>query len=451
MSTVRRRATAPVRPRGGDPFGRPGQYRLLEDVAWRVKLGHPHVYRDALGGRAVTSRPGPWSSCSAATGNSSAAASSIRTTRSWCACCRAIPTNALHPGAGAIAARFGRALQTALAGASGANRPTAMRLFSGESEGLPGVQRRSLRRFRRGAVAQRRRVALARRAVRRHRRARSGPRGIYEQRRLRPLGGQAPPEPAVRARGEEAPLEVVVEEGGLPLRRRRHRAAGRGLLSRTCAAAGTSVAARAADRRVLNLFSYTGAFSVRAAKAGAREVVSVDSVAKVHARARRNCELSGIDPRAHRGRHRGRGQDAGQVRVAWAAASTSSSAIRRRFPTPRAPARRSRSRAISASWPPPALRVLEPGGLLAFSTNSTKLAPAEVERALAEGARAQMRVPLLVSSASACRPTTPSPPASPRATTSSSSSRCAACSRAREGRGRTSTLGVAVHEAAGAS
>ncbi len=40
------------------------------------------------------------------------------------------------------------------------------------------------------------------------------PRGIYEQRRLRPLAGGGPPEPATRARGEEAPLELVVEDGG---------------------------------------------------------------------------------------------------------------------------------------------------------------------------------------------------------------------------------------------
>ena len=57
-----------------------------------------------------------------------------------------------------------------------------------------------------------------------------------------------------------------------------------------------AVAARAADRRFLNLFSYTGAFSVYAAKAGAREVMAVDLAAKVHARARRNFELSGLDP-----------------------------------------------------------------------------------------------------------------------------------------------------------
>jgi 23S rRNA (cytosine1962-C5)-methyltransferase len=41
------------------------------------------------------------------------------------------------------------------------------------------------------------------------------------------------------------------------------------------------------------------------------------------------------------------------------------------------------------------LSVLEPGGLLAFSSNSTKLSPADLDRALAEGA-AQQRADLRV-------------------------------------------------------
>ena len=41
------------------------------------------------------------------------------------------------------------------------------------------------------------------------------------------------------------------------------------------------------------------------------------------------------------------------------------------------------------------LRVLEPGGLLAFSTNASKLAAADVERALAEGT-ALARCPAMI-------------------------------------------------------
>ena len=51
--------------------------------------------------------------------------------------------------------------------------------------------------------------------------------------------------------------------------------------------------------RVLNCFSYTGGFSLSAALAGARHVVSIDRDAAAVALARRNFELNGIDPAAH--------------------------------------------------------------------------------------------------------------------------------------------------------
>src|SRR6185503_20602945 len=124
------------------------------------------------------------------------------------------------------------------------------------------------------------------------------PRGIYEQRRLRSLGGSAPPEPAVRARGEEAPVELVVASGGCRFGVDVTAPLGVGLFP-DMRLGWAAVAARAAGRRVLNLFSYTGAFSVRAAKAGAVEVVAVDVAPKVHARARRNYELSGLADARH--------------------------------------------------------------------------------------------------------------------------------------------------------
>ncbi|HEX3777289.1 MAG TPA: class I SAM-dependent rRNA methyltransferase [Polyangiaceae bacterium] len=54
-----------------------------------------------------------------------------------------------------------------------------------------------------------------------------------------------------------------------------------------------------AGKRVLNLFSYTGAFSLYAARAGATKVTSVDlSQPAAHA-ARANFELNGLDPDEH--------------------------------------------------------------------------------------------------------------------------------------------------------
>jgi 23S rRNA (cytosine1962-C5)-methyltransferase len=52
-------------------------------------------------------------------------------------------------------------------------------------------------------------------------------------------------------------------------------------------------------KRVLNLFSYTGAFSLYAARAGAVSVTSVDMSQPAARAARANFELNGIDPEAH--------------------------------------------------------------------------------------------------------------------------------------------------------
>ncbi|MDF1666208.1 MAG: class I SAM-dependent methyltransferase [Planctomycetota bacterium] len=50
----------------------------------------------------------------------------------------------------------------------------------------------------------------------------------------------------------------------------------------------------AAGARVLNLFSYTGAFGVAALKGGSKQVVNIDSNKNVHDRARENYTLNGL-------------------------------------------------------------------------------------------------------------------------------------------------------------
>ncbi len=52
--------------------------------------------------------------------------------------------------------------------------------------------------------------------------------------------------------------------------------------------------------RVLNLFSYSGGFSIAAALGGATHVVSVDIAQAAHATAQRIFEKNGVDPRGHR-------------------------------------------------------------------------------------------------------------------------------------------------------
>jgi 23S rRNA (cytosine1962-C5)-methyltransferase len=380
---------------------RVGEYRLPPDVAARVRAGHPWVFRDALGPRGVSEQTG--AVVDLISGNREFVARGY-VDRDHPVAVRVLarqPDERVVPGNGIVAARFARAVQLRWF-LFGAQRPAAMRVFAGESEGLPGV---TVDRFGDFAVVQWFSAgALAWRdelldAIEQH----LGPRGVYEQRRLKPLGGQGAPEPATRARGDEAPLEIVVESDAgagackfgidvtAPL--------GVGLFP-DMRLGWEAVAARAAERRVLNLFSYTGAFSVHAAKAGAREVVAVDLAPKAHARARRNYELSGLDPAkleaitgdttktVEKLASRGRRFD-----IVICDPPTFSHGPAGQFSVARDLA------ALAATC----VSVLEPGGLLVFATNSTKVSAPDVDRALGEGGaiagadlRVVSRVPLPV-------------------------------------------------------
>ena len=299
------------------------------------------------------------------------------------------PDEQVAPGLGIVAARFIRAVQLRWL-LFGGSRPDSMRLFAGDSEGLPGVNVDRHGDFvvvqwlSAGAFPWRDELLDAiDEAIQ--------PRGIYEQRRVRPLGGQAPAEPAVRARGEEAQLEVIVEEAGCRFGIDVTAPLGVGIFP-DLRLGRAAIAARAANRRVLNLFSYTGAFSVYAAKAGAAEVVAVDLAAKAHARARRNYELSGLDPAKME-----------------AVTADAVKAVERFIDRGRRfdlvicdPPSFSQGPAGSFSVAKDLARlactaagVLEPGGLLAFATNSAKVSSVELDRAMGEGAaqaRADLRI-----------------------------------------------------------
>jgi 23S rRNA (cytosine1962-C5)-methyltransferase len=56
----------------------------------------------------------------------------------------------------------------------------------------------------------------------------------------------------------------------------------------------------AGKRRVLNLFSYAGGFSIAAALGGAGEVTSVDNAPRAHGTAQRSFRENGLDPKPHR-------------------------------------------------------------------------------------------------------------------------------------------------------
>lgn len=292
------------------------------------------------------------------------------------------PHEDVAPGRGAVAERFARAValrkmlfREAL--------PEASRLFSGENEGLPGVTVDRYGEFvvvqwlSAGALPWRDELYGAIETE-------LSPAAIYEQRRLRPLGGSGPPEPAVRISGEEAPVEIVVSGAGCRFGVDVTAPLGVGLFP-DMRLGWAAVAARASGRRVLNLFSYTGAFSVYAAKAGAAEVVAIDLAAKAHARARRNYELSGLDPAKleaitgdvvktlDRFADRGRRFD-----LVVCDPPTFSQGPAGQFQVARDLARLAAGCAL----------VLDPGGLLVLATNSTKVSAPEVDRALGEGGAA---------------------------------------------------------------
>jgi 23S rRNA (cytosine1962-C5)-methyltransferase len=368
---------------------RVGIYRISPDVAARVAAGHPWVFRDALGSRELVEPTG--TVVDLFSGNRDFVARGF-VDRDHPVAVRVLtrdPDQQVAPGLGIIGARFARAAQLRWLLFGGA-RPDSMRLFAGDSEGLPGVNVDRHGEFvivqwlSAGALPWRDELLDAiEEAVQ--------PRGIYEQRRVRPLGGQAPAEPAVRARGDEAPLEVVVQEAGCRFGIDVTAPLGVGIFP-DLRLGRAAIAARAANRRVLNLFSYTGAFSVYAAKAGAAEVVAVDLAAKAHARARRNYELSGLDP-------------AKMEAVTGDAVKAVERFIDRgrRFDLvvcdppsfSQGPAGNFSVGKDLARLAYTAAGVLEPGGLLAFATNSAKISSVELDRAMAEGAaerRAELRI-----------------------------------------------------------
>ena len=159
------------------------------------------------------------------------------------------PDERVVPGNGVVAgpARPRRAAPLVRSSAPSARRRCA--LFTGESEGLPGVNVDRYGDFvvaqwlSAGALGWRDELYDAIEGA-------LAPRGIYEQRRLRPLGGSAPPEPAGRVRGDEAPVELVVDDGACRFGVDVTAPLGVGLFL-DMRLGWAAVAARAAERRVL--------------------------------------------------------------------------------------------------------------------------------------------------------------------------------------------------------
>jgi 23S rRNA (cytosine1962-C5)-methyltransferase len=268
--------------------------RVPGEIAARLRAGHPYLFREALGGRPLRERAGDTIEIVDDAGEF--VARGLFDPDGVVAVRVLTRDRGESIDAAAIARRVeaARALRQQLLPPEGM---TACRVLHGEGDGVPGV---TVDRYGDFLVAH-----LFSPAVESIRaplydalEAAWKPRGIYEQRRYRPLGGEAPRGPATLERGEVAPVELEVQENGLTFVVDVTAPLGTGLFL-DLREGRRAVGERAGGRRVLNLFSYTGAFSTYAARGGAREIVSVDLAPKAHTRARRNLQANGLGETGH--------------------------------------------------------------------------------------------------------------------------------------------------------
>ncbi|MEX1020406.1 MAG: class I SAM-dependent rRNA methyltransferase [Litorilinea sp.] len=146
-------------------------------------------------------------------------------------------------------------------------------------------------------------------------------------------------------------------------------------------------------RRVLNLFAYTGGFSVFAALGGATHVTSVDSAAPAMAAAARNFTHNGLDPAAHEfvtadcfellEKYHGEGRRFDLIVV------DPPSFARARAQLDKALHAYTRLNAL-------AMKCLEPGGILASSSCTSQVGPEAFRLMLAEAAAEAKRRALIL-------------------------------------------------------
>jgi 23S rRNA (cytosine1962-C5)-methyltransferase len=366
------------------PIIRKNTVRLPGDVAHRIRAGHPWVYREALGPRPLTAAPGTAIDCVDEDGE--------------------FVGRGLYDSDSAIAIRvFVRNPDVAIDGKLIADRVRAaialrrrlvdldqlgsVRLINAESDGLPGIV---VERYADYLVVQLYTAAVSglRDELYAALEAELHPKAIYEQRRFKSLGGEAPRQVAAElVRGAAAPVEFEVKEHDLTFIVDVTAPLSTGLFA-DLREGRRAVRQWAAGRKVLNLFSYTGAISVYAQAGGAAEVCAVDVAAKAHARARRNFAASGFDP--EKPEHIV--GDAFKVLARFVERDRSFDMVVLDPPAfASAQARggktwsavRDFSELIAAS-----LDVLAPGGLLIAASSTHKMTAQEFELALADGAMA---------------------------------------------------------------
>jgi 23S rRNA (cytosine1962-C5)-methyltransferase len=127
--------------------------------------------------------------------------------------------------------------------------------------------------------------------------ARCSPAGIYMQDRVRPVTAEERRPGAAHLRGKTAPPEIEVSEDDLRFIVDVTAPVSPGLFL-DLREGRQWVEALGEGKRVLNLFSFTGSFALRALRGGAAAVTNVDAAARSHARCRQNLEASAMDAEA---------------------------------------------------------------------------------------------------------------------------------------------------------
>lgn len=361
----------------GAPVVRRGTVRLPGDIAAHVRAGHPWVYREVLGGRPLRERSGDVvelvDPAGEFVGRGLYDEEAIIAVRVMTRDPREIP------GPDLAARRTAAALTL---------RPriveddvTAYRLINAENDGLPGI---TVDRYGDYLVVHLFTPAVLglREAIYSVLEGELAPKAIYEQRRFRSIAGEAP-KPAELVFGAAAPVELEVREGPVKIWVDVTAPLSTGLFL-DLREGRRAIASWAAGRRVLNLFSYTGAISVCCSQGGATSVTAVDVAPRAHARARRNFALNGFDPEKPE-------HIVGDVFKVLAKMEER----KRRFDfvilDPPAFGTSGRGQVFSATQDyrdlvTASLGVLERGGLLAAASATQKISFDDFDRMLAEGA-----------------------------------------------------------------
>ncbi|MGE0551186.1 MAG: class I SAM-dependent rRNA methyltransferase [Kofleriaceae bacterium] len=365
----------------GAPIVRKNTVRLAGDVARRVAAGHPWVYREALG-RSLSAEPG--ASIELVDDEGEFVGRGLYDSDSTIAV-RVFTRNQDAAIDGALVQQRVRSAVALRRRLVDFDRLGCLRVINAESDGLPGIV---VERYGDYLVVQLFTSAITalRDELYNALEAELAPKAIYEQRRYRSLGGEAPRQAAAElVRGNAAPVEIEIAEDDLKFIVDVTSPLSTGLFA-DLREGRRAVRQWASGRRVLNLFSYTGAISVYAQAGGASEVVAVDVAAKAHARARRNFTASGLDPEKPehivgdvfkvlaRFVERGRNFDM----VVIDPPAFASAAARGGKPWS---ALRDYTELITAS-----LEVLVSGGLLVAASSTHKMPLSEYELALAHGA-----------------------------------------------------------------